>query len=308
MSIVVGYGPQERGREALEFGKALARSTGDTLVVCTVVLDRWEVELTARSVDRQYVAALTTMAEDVLDDAKVALAKETDLDLAYDVVAGISVPQALIDEAAAREARICALGSSIQSRWGELALGSVSQRLLVSSPVPIAVAPRGYRVAEEGRVRRVILGVDPGSPSEEAALSAAVFAADCGAELHLVSFATSERENFWRRSSAEDDARVRRWEERAGKALKALAATINAHPRTSPVASYRVVRARGWRQALERVNFADQGDLLVVGSCNVSPMKQVFIGSTAMRILKHSPVPVLVLPPASLTDGGTAVV
>ncbi|WP_040159340.1 universal stress protein [Nigerium massiliense] len=307
MSIVVGYGPQERGREALELGKALAHSLDESMVVCTVVLDRWQVDGLARGVDRQYQGALTEMARDVLDDAKSALAGENELSIDFEVVAGLSVAQALIDEAHEREARMCVLGSSLQSRWGELAIGSVSQRLMVSSPVPIAVAPRGYRVQPEGRLERVVLGVDPERPSEEAALAAAVLAADAGAELHLISFATGEKEGMWRRGLGEVE-RAHLYQEHAGKLLKSLAGTINGHPSLPAVASYRVLHANGWREALDKAEFRRHGDMLVVASSNAGPLEQLFLGSSAMRIIKHSPVPVLVLPKASLHGEGTAVV
>ena len=41
MTIVVGIAPEERGRAALHLAAMLARSTGDDLVVCTVVPAPW---------------------------------------------------------------------------------------------------------------------------------------------------------------------------------------------------------------------------------------------------------------------------
>ena len=37
-------------------------------------------------------------------------------------------------------------------------------------------------------------------------------------------------------------------------------------------------------------------DLLVVGSSSASTLSQIFLGSSAAKIVRHSPVPVIVVP------------
>jgi nucleotide-binding universal stress UspA family protein len=46
------------------------------------------------------------------------------------------------------------------------------------------------------------------------------------------------------------------------------------------------VAAAGW----------SDGDLLVVGSSRLGPLARVFLGSTATRIVRAAPVPVVVVP------------
>ena len=50
-----------------------------------------------------------------------------------------------------------------------------------------------------------------------------------------------------------------------------------------------------WVAAIDDVGW-DDGDVLVVGSSQLGPVAQVFLGSRATKILRHSPVPVVVVP------------
>ncbi len=50
-----------------------------------------------------------------------------------------------------------------------------------------------------------------------------------------------------------------------------------------------------WAEALDDIGW-EQGDVLVVGSSGIGPVAQVFLGSRATKILRHSPVPVVVVP------------
>ena len=56
-----------------------------------------------------------------------------------------------------------------------------------------------------------------------------------------------------------------------------------------------VGRGENWEEALEDVEWAD-GDVLVVGSSSIGPVARVFLGSRAAKIVRHSPVPVVVVP------------
>ena len=119
MSVVVGYSPEARGRGGLELAAMLARSSGDQLVVCCVVPDRWETPSMAR-VDKEYADYLKGLAGAALADAKEILGE--DVGAEYVVRTGRSVPTALINEAEARDARVLVLGSSSHGSWGHLSL------------------------------------------------------------------------------------------------------------------------------------------------------------------------------------------
>ena len=54
-----------------------------------------------------------------------------------------------------------------------------------------------------------------------------------------------------------------------------------------------VGRGESWAEAVEDVEW-DDGDVLVVGSSALGPVARVFLGSRASKIVRHSPVPVVV--------------
>ena len=56
-----------------------------------------------------------------------------------------------------------------------------------------------------------------------------------------------------------------------------------------------VVTGDGWDEALDEADWQD-GDLLAIGTSPVDGIARVVLGSRGSKILRHSPVPVLVLP------------
>lgn len=50
-----------------------------------------------------------------------------------------------------------------------------------------------------------------------------------------------------------------------------------------------------WKDAVDNIAW-EPGDLLLLGSGAAGPMAQVFLGTAASRILRHAPVPVMILP------------
>ena len=56
-----------------------------------------------------------------------------------------------------------------------------------------------------------------------------------------------------------------------------------------------VGQGNDWEAALNDVDW-DDDDLLVIGSSESGPVARVFLGSRAAKIIRHTPVPVLVVP------------
>ncbi len=61
-----------------------------------------------------------------------------------------------------------------------------------------------------------------------------------------------------------------------------------------------VASGRGWDGALRGIDWAP-GDVLVFGSSRLGQLARVFLGSTASKILRHTPVPALVIPSGTTT-------
>jgi nucleotide-binding universal stress UspA family protein len=56
-----------------------------------------------------------------------------------------------------------------------------------------------------------------------------------------------------------------------------------------------IVEGRDWEDALDSLPW-EEGEVLVVGSSRLGPVARVFLGSSSTKIIRSSPVPVVVIP------------
>ena len=207
-----------------------------------------------------------------------------------------SVPAGLLEVAEQRDAALIVVGSSSGGGAGHVTLGSTSSRLLHSSPIPVAVAPRGFRCGPDARVTRVAAAFDGSEGAQDLVIAAAGVAARVGATLRLASFAVRSRPPYTSGVGTEaDEAMIADWiaeMEAAGRAALDKVADLPAVP---PRLDAVVGRGESWEEALEDVEW-DDGDVLVVGSSSTGPLARVFLGSRSTKIVQHSPIPVVVVP------------
>lgn len=292
MSVLVGHLPERGGRGALALGSLLARSLGTGLQVATVVPRGWPTPSPAR-VDAEFTQWSTELGEQAARAAAETLGRiAPDLAATPRTLVQRSVSAALAAAAQEGGAELLVLGSSPDGRLGQVVLGSTADRLLHSAPLPLALAPRGYRAGAGTRLTRVTCAWAGTADSTAVVTRAADLAARTGVALRVVTFA--------RRGAtmhppevglhAEDQV-LDAWTEQARAALDGLRrdATIG------PDVDVAVVTGRDWSDALDRVEWQD-GEVLVVGSSTSGRLTEVFLGSRAGKIIRHSPVPVVVLP------------
>ena len=79
------------------------------------------------------------------------------------------------------------------------------------------------------------------------------------------------------------------------QAIEPFAARLAELPSAPPALESAVGYGRDWHEAVEDIGWTDD-DLLAVGSSSVGPLARVFLGSRASKIVRNSPVPVVVLP------------
>jgi nucleotide-binding universal stress UspA family protein len=262
MTLLVGFAPDGRGRAVLDLAAMLGRSAQEDLVVCAVVGSPWPGE--SGQVDSEYRRLLDGMARAALQRARDRL--PGDVAAASLVHHARSAPAGLLEMAEQRQATMIVVGAS-----GHPAIGSVTARLLHGSPVPVAIAPHAFRARPGGRVERVTAAY---GGSEGLVDAAAAVAARLRAPLRIASFVVPGRPPF----GAE---LVHRWDEETAAAA-----------RHAPVVAG---HGASWEEAIDDVEWRD-GDALVVGSSSAAPPARVYLGSRASRIIRHSPVPVLVIP------------
>jgi nucleotide-binding universal stress UspA family protein len=292
MTFVVGYAPDERGPAALHLAAMLARSSGDDLVVCSVVPRPWFPSMA--KIDAEYHAYLDAQADAALSQARLAM--PGDVAAAFVRHAARSAPTGVLEVAEEHDASLVVVGSSSAGSFGHVVLGSVSDRLLHSAHAPVALAPRGFRVRPGLRVRRVTAAYGGGEAADALAVAAAAVAARVGASLRLATFAVWSRPDYTMRLGADgEDAVLADWMSDMRAAAGEAVAAVEDLPAVPHDVESVVGVGRSWPEALEDLEW-DEGDVLVVGSSSVGPVARVFIGTRATKMVRHSPVPVVVVP------------
>jgi nucleotide-binding universal stress UspA family protein len=290
MTMLVAYAPDGHGRAVLHLAAMLARSADDDLLVCAVVPTSWPPS--PARVDAEYQEQVRHAAEDALAAARERL--PDDVPVSSVVHHARSTPAGLLEVAEQHEASIIVTGSSSGGGPGSVTLGSVTTRLLHSSPIPVALAPRGFRVPPGARVTRVTAAF--GSDSDDLVVAAAGVAARVGATLRLGSFAVRSRAPYTVAVGREaDDSAVREWVADIVAAQQDVLERVRGLPSVPEHCDAVVGRGETWEDALEDIEWTD-GDVLAVGSSSIGPVARVFLGSRSSKIVQHAPVPVVAVP------------
>jgi nucleotide-binding universal stress UspA family protein len=292
VTIVVGFAPDGRSRGPLHLAAMIARTTGEEVVVGAVVPVPWPPGV-AR-VDAEYQDWLVHSAEEALTQARARM--PADVEASFTVHHARSAPAGLLELADEHEATAIVVGSSAAGVLGHVWLGSASDRLLHSSHIPVVLTPSGFRCKPGHRVTRISAAFGGTQRTEELVVAAAGVAARTGAALRVVSFVVRPPAPVTAGVGlhAEDPVVLEWVAEIEGTARKALEEVegLAAHP---PALEAAVGHGETWAEALEDVEW-DDGDVLVVGSSAIGPVRRVFLGSRASKIVRHSPVPVVVVP------------
>lgn len=296
MTVLVGFPPrtQGTGRSALAYGAMLARSAGVALHAVSVVPAPWPTPLSGGT-DRDYASWARELGEQAVAEAVATLA-EVAPDLVTDAVAvpGRSVPQALLTEAQRVDASVVTVGSGDDGGWGRIVVSSAADRLLHSSPLPVAVAPRGFRGTADARVGRVTCAFRGDQASEAALERAAMMCVRIGAALRVVTFGVEGRTMYPPEVRGESDV-LAAFVDQAGTAQAAALERIRDAGGLPDSVESRTATGRDWTQALTALPWEDD-DVLAVGSSPAGVVSRVFLGSNASKILRSSPVPVVVVP------------
>jgi nucleotide-binding universal stress UspA family protein len=91
-----------------------------------------------------------------------------------------------------------------------------------------------------------------------------------------------------------EDLVVEQW---ARRTVEEITKQLNDVRSKIPLPNIEVMIGSGhdWQEAVEDVSW-ETGDLLLLGSGAAGPTAQVFLGSAASKILRHAPVPVMIVP------------
>ena len=296
MTVLLGLPRGERATAALGLAALLARSSRTDLVVCAVAPAPWPPGLA--KIDAEYQEYLNQVTQEALDSAKLAVPE--DVAASFVAVRARSAPLGLLEVAEKHSASLLVLGSSSTGGIGRVSLGSVADHVLHSAPIPVAMAPRGYRCRAGSTVRRVTAAYGATHGGAGFAAAAAELAGQLGATLRLASFAVRAGPVITAGVGLRaEEGVLSEWSQHIEQVQRDTLARLAELPSdispAPPALESTIGYGRDWHESVEDVGWTD-GDVLVVGSSSVGPLARVFLGSRASKIVRNSPVPVVVLP------------
>ncbi|MFW0795821.1 universal stress protein [Gordonia sp. CPCC 205515] len=290
MTIIAGFSASRQGSAPLHLAAQIARTTGEK-IVAAAVLERTET-LVGDSVEREYQAHLGTRAMASLE--AVIASMRTDLDISLVVHQSSSIPQGLTELVTEHSASLVVVGSSSSGLLGRIALGSVTERLVHTAAVPVAIAPRGYPLSPIP-LQRLTISYGGAADTVKLIETGAELATQWKVDLRIASFTVRPTAMYG--SAIEQSAEnlvLRQW---AQKTLSAVGAQLDEARRTVTLPDVDLVigAGTGWGAAVDDIAWTS-GDMLLLGSGAAGPLTQVFLGSAASKIIRHVPVPVMIVP------------
>ena len=292
MTVAVGYLAGKGGTSPLYLAVEAAKTLKTPLAVVTVVPRPWMTPSLGR-VDAEYAEYAEQLAAKSAKQAQEFIDKLADgLEVSYHKVAHRSTSGGLLEAASELEPEVLILGSASDGSLGQVVIGSTADRLLHSSPVPMAISPRGYRGSKAGGLTRITAAY-PGTPEALHVVErVAALGERLGVPMRVVTFAVRGRTMYPPEVGLRAEDSI--LDQLAAHARETLA-QLKTDGAVGSNVELDVVTGNGWDEALDAADWQD-GDLLAIGTSPVGGIARVFLGSRGSKILRHSPVPVLVLP------------
>ena len=290
MTIIAGFSSSRQGSAPLNLAAQLARTTGEK-IIAAVVVER-ALPAGVDPIEDEYRGFLASRAGAALE--RVVEQVRGDLDISTTVHHSSSISQGLMELVGQHGADVVVVGSSSSGLLGRIALGSVTARLVHTSKVPVALAPRGYP-SSPVPLQRLTVAYGGAADAVGLIATSAELAQQWKVQLRIASFTVPPLTMFG--GSIEHSAEelvVQQWTSRT---VEAAAKQLGEARAKAPVSDVDVVIGTGadWRAAVDDIAW-ETGDVLLLGSGAAGPMAQVFLGTGASKILRHAPVPVMIVP------------
>lgn len=285
---VVGYTATESGDDAVALASRLAHATGAELDIVMVLPEEGRGAVVPP--DAGYERHLRGRAEGWLaaGAAKVpeGITRRVHVRFAESFAEGLQLAAAQLT------ASHIVVGAASGSRRGHYGLGSVASELLYSSDVPVVLAPSGSaEVADPVSRVTVAVGTRPGAA---ALLDEAVALATLAeVPLRLVSLVTVDL------PTSVDTGVIRI--AGAAHADQVLAEASAALPDAAHVEAV-AAEGESIEDAVSHLEW-QPGELVLVGSSRLAQPRRLFLGSTASKMLRELPVPMIVVPRTSAQEG-----
>lgn len=284
--VVVGYTATDAGADALALGARLGTALG-TSVHVVVVLPSAQGNVSIPS-DASYDRLVEDTARGWLRDALAPFSG-----IRGHVRYAADVSDGLVAAAEEFGAAVLVVGTGGGGPRGRHRLGTTAEELVHSAPVPVALAPEGARHVDPSvglpRITTAI-GTRPGA---DVLLDTAVATAQrAHAPLRLLSLAGVDL-------PGRVDAGLTRLTAQAH--AQDVLDTVRGSLPAEIEAEALVGAGSDIEDAVSRIDWLP-GEVALVGSSRLAQPRRLFLGSTAGRILRALPVPMIVVPRTSETS------
>ncbi len=291
MTVVVGYRAGNVGLSGLHLALRAARTLGTTLTVATIVPRPWLTPSLAR-VDADYERWADQLAADSAQEAARFLHDLADgIEVTYVDRAHRSVSGGLIEVVEEVSGEVLVLGSLPSGGRGGVVIGTTADWLLHASPVPVAISPRGYR-SHRGGLTRLSCAYSATADLIDVVRRCSATAERLGLPMRVITFAVRGKTMYPPRVGldVEDDILAA-----AASQAREILQNLKTDGIVGDDVVLEVVTGQDWSDALGKADWRD-GEILAVGTRPRGEIRRVFLGSRGAKIIRESPVPVLVLP------------
>ncbi|MBJ8345227.1 universal stress protein [Antrihabitans sp. YC2-6] len=287
MSVIVGYQPDQSGADALELGAGVALALHVDLVLAIATPKPWTTPSSAR-IDAEFAEYAQRYGDHAESAARSQLERRAPgLGVTVHRTAGKTAAKALLEVVSGTAGDILVVGGNSDS--GRMKLGATTGRLLHSSSIPLALAPPGYVCSA---ITRVTCAYSGDQNSEQVVAAARDLAERMAVPLRVATFGVRPAEMFPPEVGMDIERNVlAAWQEQmaAGMAKLKGDGVIGADTPTA------LSIGGDWDDALARVEWA-AGDIIAIGTTPREPVKRVFLGSRAAKIIAAAQVPALIFP------------
>lgn len=278
-SYLVAYEATESGGDALQLGIALSRLTNADLRICLVLPDSSAVPAKVPANKREFEAVLADRAEAWLAEARDQV--PDGLRVHTEALWADSTSDGLLAAARRQDVDRIVVGASRRGLLRRFTVGGVANDLLHASPVPVALAPRGYQAPE--RITRITCAVGLRAGWQELIDSTAAIAEGLDVD---VRFVTLVELGGYAEGSGEDH-------------LQRVLERFTDQESGPRLVTTEVARGDTLEAAVEDLEWRED-EVALVGSSRLAESSRVFLGLTANRMLRVLPVPLIVVPTAAV--------
>lgn len=293
-TYLAGCSADRGGTEALRLATMLARSSGGRVIAAVILPGTWDHPSPAR-VDVEYARFLDRHAEKTLAAARACM--PADVPAEYLSRHADSAGAGLLALAEETGADAIVLGSSRKAPRARYQEGVVAAEILRSASIPVVLAPRGFS-APQGRVARVTCAVASSDPAQELARRAGEIAADFHVPLRLATFIVRDRQMYPTGAGYDAENMVAN---QFRSQAQALHDRIRAEWPGPDLPETALGDGKDWRSAVAALAW-DPNEILVIGSSRLGGLMRVFVGPNSGKILRHAPVPRMIVPRLSGQD------